>query len=82
MTPPCSRGRRPRCIDESSADQSFDVFDGLDKVCAWRAALAQWPSVQEAVGANYAARLQRFLLDRRSHLSVLMDGAAATVACA
>lgn len=47
----------------------FDVFDRLidlrlfdAKVSAWRAALAARPSVQQAVGADYADRLHAFLV--------------------
>ena len=37
------------------------VFDRLTKVVAWRAALADRPSVREAVSADYAERLKVFL---------------------
>jgi glutathione S-transferase len=56
----------------------FDVFDtiadfacltGLNKVNAWRAALATRPSVRDAVGTDYAQALRAFLLARRSALS-------------
>lgn len=47
----------------------FGVFDGLAKVAAWRLALAQRPSVRDAVGADYAERLGQFLRTRESHLS-------------
>lgn len=59
----------------------FDVFDrigefgilaGKPKVAAWRHALAGRPSIREAVGADYGARLERFLVQRNSHLSTLM----------
>jgi glutathione S-transferase len=59
----------------------FDVFDrigefgilaGKPKVVAWRKALAARPSIRHAVGADYEARLQRFLSARNSHLSTLM----------
>ncbi len=54
----------------------FGTFSGLQKVAAWRAALAQRRSVREAVGADYAQRLRKFLCDRRSHLSTLMAQSA------
>ena len=59
----------------------FDVFDrigdfgilaGKPKVAAWRKALAARPSIAHAVGADYDARLERFLSARHSHLSTLM----------
>jgi glutathione S-transferase len=49
----------------------FDVFDGVSgndpfaatpKVRAWRAALAQRPSVRSAVGADYAVLLRDFVI--------------------
>lgn len=55
----------------------FDVFDELadlgvftavPKVRAWRAALAQRPSVRDAVGDDYNERLRRFLQDKNAHL--------------
>jgi glutathione S-transferase len=55
----------------------FGVFGGLPKVTAWRAALAERPSVRGAVDADYARRLRQFLRDRRSHLSSLMVAQAA-----
>lgn len=63
----------------------FDVFDhiadfgilaGRPKVAAWRAALAQRPSVRAAVAKDYSARLGNFLRARNSHLSRLMPLAA------
>ncbi|SEO81184.1 glutathione S-transferase [Rhodospirillales bacterium URHD0017] len=59
----------------------FDVFDRIDdfailagrpKVAAWRQALATRPSIAQAVGADYEARLERFLAQRNSHLSTLI----------
>ena len=59
----------------------FDVFDRIDdfgilagkpKVSAWRKALAERPSIRHAVGADYASRLEKFLVARPSHLSTLM----------
>ena len=60
----------------------FDVFDrigdfgvltGKPKVAVWRKALAARPSIAQAVGADYEARLERFLSARNSHLSTLMN---------
>jgi glutathione S-transferase len=59
----------------------FDVLDrigelgilaGKPRVAAWRKALAARPSIAQAVGADYEARLERFLAERNSHLSTLM----------
>jgi glutathione S-transferase len=59
----------------------FDVFDGIadfgifqatPRVNAWRAALAARSTVSTAVEAAYPQRLQRFLVERGSALSVLM----------
>lgn len=52
---------------ESAGETGF--FEGLPKVNAWRAALAARPSVQQAVGSDYAAELNRFFLARGSELS-------------
>ncbi|WP_376087696.1 glutathione S-transferase family protein [Roseomonas sp. CCTCC AB2023176] len=48
------------------------LADSLQKVAPWRAALAARPSVAGAVGADYPARLEAFLLARDSWLSGLM----------
>jgi len=45
------------------------LFDAMPRVRAWRAALARRPSVRDAVGADYGARLTRFLHERGSELS-------------
>lgn len=56
----------------------FDAFDqagegdfceGLPRVRAWRAALAQRPSVRQAVAADYPQRLLAFLRARPSELA-------------
>ena len=55
----------------------FDVFDELadlgvfatvPKVRAWRAALAQRPSVRDAVGDDYGERLHKFLQNKNAYL--------------
>lgn len=46
-----------------------DLFAGMPRVQAWRAALAARPSVQAAAAGDYGDRLTRFLLDRGSELS-------------
>lgn len=45
------------------------LFDGLPRVQRWRAALAQRPSVRQAVLPDYAQRLTQFLLEGGSELS-------------
>jgi glutathione S-transferase len=45
------------------------VFDATPKVRAWRALLAERPSVQRAAVDDYAQRLRDFLVARRSELS-------------
>jgi glutathione S-transferase len=45
------------------------LFEAMPRVRRWRAALAVRPSVRAAVDADYAERLQRFLLARQSALS-------------
>jgi glutathione S-transferase len=59
----------------------FDAFEGiapfgflepLPKTRAWRARLADRPSVRAAVAPDYAQRLGAFLKARNSHLSSLM----------
>jgi glutathione S-transferase len=47
----------------------FGFFAGTPKVAAWRARLAQRPSVRDAVAADYEERLLQFLRQRGSALS-------------
>jgi glutathione S-transferase len=67
----------------------FDVFDRIadfgilrekPKLAAWRAALAERPSVKAAVSPDYEQKLGRFLEARRFHLSGLMAGPAVAAA--
>ncbi|MHC8410540.1 glutathione S-transferase family protein [Pseudomonas sp. Hz4] len=60
----------------------FDVFDGIadlaifkatPRVRAWRVALAARPTVRDAVDPAYPYLLQRFLAERGSALSALMN---------
>lgn len=53
--------------------QDFGFFDQTPKVSAWREALLQRPSVQQAVADNYFELLHTFLLQRRSFLSGLIE---------
>jgi len=63
----------------------FDVFDQIGdfgiladkpKALAWRAALADRPSVRDAVAPDYGDRLWRFLQLRQSYLTRLISEAA------
>ena len=51
-------------------------FEGLGRVVAWRQALAGRPSVREAAPADYAQRLEAFLLARDGELSRRIAAAA------
>lgn len=70
---PYFAGLRFSLVDAAFAPvfRYFDVFDGvsgvehiagLDKVRAWRSALAQRPSAQQAVSADYPALLRDFVI--------------------
>jgi len=61
-----------RYFDVFDRIDDFGVFDGLPKVQAWRRALAERPSVAQAVAHDYPERLHAFLLARRSYLTTLM----------
>jgi len=47
----------------------FGVLGGLPRVAAWRLALAQRPSVRDAVAADYPQRLRAFVRQRDSALA-------------
>jgi glutathione S-transferase len=53
------------------------IFAGKPKVAAWRAALAERPSIAEAVVADYPARLERFVASQNGYLAALMGRRAA-----
>ncbi|TWO70787.1 glutathione S-transferase family protein [Caenimonas sedimenti] len=44
-------------------------FDGTPRIARWRAALADRPSVRQAVAPDFAERLDAFLLSRESELA-------------
>jgi glutathione S-transferase len=54
----------------------FGILAALPKVAAWRATLAERPSIKAAVSPEYPALLWDFLRARKSHLSRLMEGKA------
>lgn len=77
---PCFAGAGFTIVDATFAPvfRYFDAFDRIDdfggctqapQVQAWRAALAQRPSVRQAVAAAYPQRLLAFLRARGSELS-------------
>jgi glutathione S-transferase len=61
-----------RYFDAFDRIGDFGILADLPKVAAWRAALAQRPSVQGAVSSRYPALLWDFLRARDTHLSRLM----------
>lgn len=58
-----------RYFDVFDRIAEFDVLTDKPKVAAWRSALAQRPSVRNAVAPDYPERLLTFLCDRKSALS-------------
>lgn len=58
-----------RYFDAFDAIGDFSFFAGTRKVVAWRRALAERPSVREAVAPDFPQRLLRFLHERRSALT-------------
>lgn len=58
-----------RYFDVFEALGESGFFDAAPRLRAWRVALAQRPSVQQAVSAGYAADLTQFLRRRGSELS-------------
>lgn len=58
-----------RYFDTFDAIDDFGLLDGLERVVAYRRALASRPSVRDAVPDDYAARLRDFLARRPSHLA-------------
>lgn len=62
-----------RYFDVFESIDDFDFFSATPKVRAWREALQQRPSIQQAVAADYPDRLLAFLKRRNSYLSSLMS---------
>jgi glutathione S-transferase len=60
-------------------DRLFDhkIFTDRPKVTAWRAALAERPSIRQAVVADYASRLERFVAKQNGYLAALLGKRAA-----
>jgi glutathione S-transferase len=61
-----------RYFDAFERIGNFGILSGLSNVAAWRALLAEHPSVQAAVAPDYPAVLWEFCRTRGSHLSRLM----------
>jgi glutathione S-transferase len=66
-----------RYFDTFDRIADFSMLSGKPKIAAWRQALAQRPSIQRAVKADYPERLWAFLEARNSRLSSLMTREAA-----
>ena len=64
-------------IDTLPGVDDLGLWQGLPLVHQWRAALAARPSVQQAVGVDYADGLRAFLRARGSALSRRMQAVAA-----
>lgn len=58
-----------RYFDTFETHADLHLLGHLPKVTAWRKALAERPSVTEAVAPDYAERLRAFLMAKRSVLS-------------
>lgn len=58
-----------RYLDAFEALAGVELAGGLARVARWRAALAERPSVVDAVASDYPSRLAAFLRSRSSHLS-------------
>lgn len=65
-----------RYFDAFDRIGDFKILAGKPKVAAWRATLAERPSVAGAVGADYDTRLWEFLRARDSHIGRLMETAS------
>ena len=61
-----------RYFDTFDRIGDFGVFDGLERVQAWRGGLAARPSVQGAVGSDYDSLLTAFIERRNSALSQML----------
>lgn len=57
-----------RYFDVFDAIRDYGIFADVPKVRAWRGALADRPSVRDAVAADYGERLRAFLKAHDAHL--------------
>lgn len=65
-----------RLFDTFDRIGDFGIFEGLHRVGTYRAALAERPSVRQAVVSDYAQIFRQYLSERGSHLSRLMPQSA------
>ena len=69
-----------RYLDAFERLAGLALADGLARLSEWRQALAERPSVGVAVAPDYPARLEQFLLARRSYLTrAILEHSLATV---
>ncbi|WP_417762870.1 glutathione S-transferase family protein [Shewanella sp.] len=61
-----------RYFDILKSESSNQVFEGLNRVADWRLALANRPSVQAAVTADYATRFRKHLQDANALLATAL----------
>lgn len=61
-----------RLFDTFDQIADFEIFDPASRIAAYRSALAERPSVQRVVVANYARLFEIYLVERGSYLSRLM----------
>jgi len=66
-----------RYFDTFDGIGDFGIVDAKPKVARWRSALAQRPSVINAVSSDYPALLRDFIARRNSYLSELQRDRAA-----
>ena len=59
-----------RYFDVIDAIGDFGILSGKPKIAAWRKALAQRPSVRDAVMPDYPERLLAFFRGKRSALTL------------
>jgi len=62
-----------RLFDTFDALGDFGIFTGLQRVPAYRAALAERPSVRQAVVPDYAPIFRQYLAERGSYLAGLVQ---------
>lgn len=62
-----------RYFDTFESRAGLRMLDGLERLGKWRRELAGRPSVRGAVSDDHPERLVRFLRDRRSHISGLVN---------
>jgi glutathione S-transferase len=65
-----------RYLDVFDRVADFGLLENLEKTNTWRNAVSVRPSVVKAPPAGYPERLEQFLRNRKSHISMLMADAA------